>query len=119
MWASLVPQMVKKLPAMRETWVQSLGWEDPLEKGTATQSSILAWRKLVLIAQSRKIQKQQQTLAHTTQTAGQDKPYPTDIRSRAVSKKAPEDAQPLSCGLEDTMPSLHPHLPHFERRMDF
>jgi len=36
--------MVKNLPAMRETWVPSLGWEDPLEKGTATHSSILAWR---------------------------------------------------------------------------
>ena len=34
----------KNLPAMQETWVQSLGWEDPLEKGTATHSSILAWR---------------------------------------------------------------------------
>ena len=34
---SLVPQMVKNLPAMLETWVQSLGWEDPLEKGVATQ----------------------------------------------------------------------------------
>ena len=38
--------MVKNLPAMRETWVQSLGWEDPLEDGTATHSSILAWRIL-------------------------------------------------------------------------
>ena len=36
--------MVKNLPAMQETWVQSLGWEDPLEKGKATHSSILAWR---------------------------------------------------------------------------
>ena len=36
LWASLVAQMVKNLPAMRETWVRSLGWEDPLEKGTAT-----------------------------------------------------------------------------------
>ena len=35
--------MVKNLPSMRETWVQSLGWEDPLQKGTATHSSILAW----------------------------------------------------------------------------
>ena len=35
---------VKNLPAMRETWVQSLGWEDPLHKGMATHSSILAWR---------------------------------------------------------------------------
>ena len=41
---SLVAQMVKNLPAMRETWVQSLGWEDPLEKEMATHSSILAWR---------------------------------------------------------------------------
>ena len=36
-WASLVAQLVKNLPAMQETWVQSLGWEDPLEKGKATQ----------------------------------------------------------------------------------
>ena len=36
--------MVKNLPAMRETWVQSLGWEDPLEEGMGTHSSILAWR---------------------------------------------------------------------------
>ena len=42
--ASLVTQMVKNLPAMRETWVQSLGWEDPLGEGMATHSSILAWR---------------------------------------------------------------------------
>ena len=41
-WASLVAQLVKNLSAMRETWVQSLGWEDPLEKGTANHSSILA-----------------------------------------------------------------------------
>ena len=43
-WASLVAQLVKNPPAMQETWVQSLGWEDPLEKGKATHSSILAWR---------------------------------------------------------------------------
>ena len=41
---SLVAQMVKRLPTMQETWVQSLGQEDPLEKETATHSSILAWR---------------------------------------------------------------------------
>jgi len=39
----LVAQLVKNLPAMQETWVQSLGWEDPLEKGKATHSSIPAW----------------------------------------------------------------------------
>ena len=43
-WASLVAQTVRNLPATQETWVRSLGWEDPLEKGTATHSSILAWR---------------------------------------------------------------------------
>ena len=42
-WISLVAQLVKNLPAMQETWVRSLGWEDPLEKGTAIHSSILAW----------------------------------------------------------------------------
>ena len=42
--ASLVAQTVKNLPAMKETWVQSLGWEDPLKKGMATHPSILAWR---------------------------------------------------------------------------
>ena len=42
--ASLVVQLVKNPSAMRETWVQSMGWEDPLEKGMATHSSILAWR---------------------------------------------------------------------------
>ena len=41
-WASLVAQMVKNLPAVWETWIQCLGWEDPLEKETATHSSVLA-----------------------------------------------------------------------------
>ena len=43
-WASLMAQIVKNLPAMQETWVQSLGCEEALEKGKATDSSILAWR---------------------------------------------------------------------------
>ena len=43
-WAFLVAQMAQNVPAMWETWVQSLGWEDPLEEGMATHSSILAWR---------------------------------------------------------------------------
>ena len=42
--ASLVSQMIKNLPIMWETWVRSLGWEDPLNKSMATHSSILAWR---------------------------------------------------------------------------
>ena len=43
-WASLVAHSVKNLPAVQETWVPSLGWEDPLEEDIATHSSILAWR---------------------------------------------------------------------------
>ena len=43
-WASLVAQLVKNPPAMKQTWVRSLGQEDPREKGKATHSSILAWR---------------------------------------------------------------------------
>ena len=43
-WVSLVAQLVKNQPVVRETWVRPLGWEDPLEKGKATHSSILAWR---------------------------------------------------------------------------
>ena len=43
-WVSLVAQRLKRLPAMQETWVRSLGWEDPLEEEMATHSSILAWR---------------------------------------------------------------------------
>ena len=42
--ASLVAQLVKNPPAMQQTWVQSLGWEDPLKEGMATHSSMLAWR---------------------------------------------------------------------------
>ena len=42
-WTFLVAQTVKNPPAMRETWIQSLDWEDPLEEGMATYSSILAW----------------------------------------------------------------------------
>ena len=42
-WASLVAQLIMNPPVMRETWVRSLGWEDPLEKGKATHSSIVAW----------------------------------------------------------------------------
>ena len=43
-WGFPVAQLVKSIPAMRETWVRFLGWEDPLEKGKAAHSSILAWR---------------------------------------------------------------------------
>ena len=43
-WASLVFQRVKNMAAMLETWIQSLGWEDPLERGKATHPSIPAWR---------------------------------------------------------------------------
>ena len=55
-WASLVIQLVKNPPVVWETWVQSLGWEDPLEKGKATHSSILAW-KIPWTVQSRGLQR--------------------------------------------------------------
>ena len=42
-WASLVAQLVKNPPAMQQTWVPSLGWEDPLKKGMATHSIVLPW----------------------------------------------------------------------------
>ena len=48
-WASLVAQWVKNLPVMLETWIQSLGWEDPLEKGKATHSSILTQPILLIM----------------------------------------------------------------------
>ena len=47
LWAFLVAQMVKNLPAVQETWVRSLGREDPLEKEMATHPRILAWRNLM------------------------------------------------------------------------
>ena len=52
-WASFVIQLAKNPPAMWETWVPSLGWEDPLEKGKATRSSILAWRILQFMGSQR------------------------------------------------------------------
>ena len=58
-------QMVKDLPAMWETWVQSLGWEDPLEKGKPTHSSILAWR-----------------IPWTVQSMGSQSPWGTKSRTR-------------------------------------
>ena len=48
-WTSLVTQTVKNMPAVRETLDQFLGWEDPLEKGTATHSSMLAWRMAYIV----------------------------------------------------------------------
>ena len=52
-WASLVAELVKNLPAMRETWFQSLGWEESMEKRKATHSSILAYRISRTVAKSR------------------------------------------------------------------
>ena len=54
-WASLVAQLVKNLPAMQETWVLSLGWEDPLEKGMATHPSVLAGEFQGLLGGSQRV----------------------------------------------------------------
>ena len=51
-WASFVAQLIKNPPAMQEIWIRSLGWKDPLEKGKATHSSILAWRIPWTVAKS-------------------------------------------------------------------
>ena len=51
-WACLAAQLVKNPPAVQETWVRSLGWEDPLEKEIATHSSVLAWTLCVFVIQS-------------------------------------------------------------------
>ena len=65
-WASLMTQLIKNPPAMWETWVQSLDWENPLEKGKATHSSILAWR-------SPWGRKESDTTEHSTSTAHSQK----------------------------------------------
>ena len=61
---SLVAQTVKNLPAMQETWVRSLCWEDPLEKGMATHSSILAWRSSWIEEPGRLQSTESQTVGH-------------------------------------------------------
>ena len=65
-WPSLVAQTVKCLPVMQETWVQSLGREDPLEKETATHSSILAW-KIPWREELRRLQSMGGKELHTTE----------------------------------------------------
>ena len=66
-WASPVAQLVKNPPAMWETWVQSLGWKDPLEKGTATHSSILAWRiPWTIVHGGHKVSDMTEQLSHIT-----------------------------------------------------
>ena len=65
-WPSLVAQIVKCLPVMQETWVQSLGREDPLEKETATHSSILAW-KIPWREELRRLQSMGGKELHTTE----------------------------------------------------
>ena len=63
--ASLVSQTVKNMPAMRETWIWSLGWEDPLEKGMATHSSILAWEISLQSMGSQRVEHSWVTNRHT------------------------------------------------------
>ena len=62
-------QLVKNPPAMQETWVRSLGWEDPLEKGKATHFSILAWRILWTVS-SMGLQRVRHDLAIVTSSQG-------------------------------------------------
>ena len=76
--ASLVVQMVKSPPAMQETWVQFLGWEDPLEEGMAAHARVLAWRipwtEKPGGPQSMGSQRVRQDCKHTAQPSGRLKP---------------------------------------------
>ena len=90
-WASLVAQLIKNPPATWETWVQSLGWEDPLEKGKATHSSTLAWR-IPWTVQSRGSQRVGQdwtTFAFTSIRRTDAKAlilWPPDAKSQLIAK---------------------------------
>ena len=75
-------QLVKNLPAMWETWVLSLGWEDPLEKGKTTHSSILAWR-IPWAVQSKELQRVGHDLATLTFTFIVDLQYSVSFRCTA------------------------------------
>ena len=65
-YSSLVPQMVKNLPAMQETRVQSLGWEDPLEKGVTLHSRVLAW-SIPWTVEPGRLQSMESQESHTTE----------------------------------------------------
>ena len=90
-WASPVAQLVKNPPAMWETWVQSLGWEDPLEKGTVIHSSILAW----------KIPWARQELDMTEQLSlpgeGNGNSHPVFFPGKSHGQRSLMDYSPCSC----------------------
>ena len=95
-WASLAAQMVKNPPTMWETWVWSLGWEDPLEKGMATHSSVLAWRTPWTEEPGglQSMRSQSWTRLSPAQTDGQTKPHAlgfshTENHSHQFPKKPP------------------------------
>ena len=100
--ASLVAQAVKKLPAMQETGVWSLGWEDPLEKGMATHSSILAWRipwteqpgRLSSWTHKELVMTQWLTLLHSSlvSASGQEPRFPCS-QCRTLSTKSPKSTE--------------------------
>ena len=81
MGTSLVSQVVKCLPAMWETWVQSLGWEDPLEKEMATHSSILAWKTPLMEEPGRLQSMESQRVAHDWGTSLHFKLLNLDLES--------------------------------------
>ena len=79
-------QMVKSLPAVQETWVQSLGWEDPLEMGMTTHSSILAWRISWTIAHQAP-----PSMAFSRQEYWSDLPFPSpgDLPEPRIEPRSP------------------------------
>ena len=90
-WPFLMAQLVKNMPAMRETWVQSLGWEDTLEKGKAIHSSILAWRIpcTVLSMGAQRVRHDWATFTHTHTHTHTHTQNVLDPRHAKISKTRP------------------------------
>ena len=103
MGASLVAQMIKNPPAVRETWVWSLGWEDPLEKGMAIHSIILAWRIPCTEGPGRLQFMGSQRLGHNWVTKS--------VQFSSVSQSCPTLCNPVGCSTPGL--PVHHQLPEF------
>ena len=117
--AFLIAQLVKNLPAMRETWVRSLSWEDPLEKGRATHSSILAWRiPWTIQSDMTECLSLHFTSLHFTINPWVGKipwsrkwqPTPVFLPGKLHGKRSLEGQHPWSCKESDTSKPLNTHI---------
>ena len=108
MGASLVAQLVKNLPAIRETWVRFLGWEDPLEKGKATHSSILAWR-IPWIVQSTGLKRvRHDWVTFTSSSVENSMEFPLKTNNRATIWSCNPTAGHISGEKHNSKRYLHP-----------